>query len=98
MWSFQMKYMIPIRRARAAAPDDPEMDFHEAEARMLLGDREAALRLLGRDIAANPQFKDYVRVNPVFRGLWDDPRFQAMVRPPDDRPDIARPGPQNDLR
>ncbi len=87
-----------IRRARAAAPDDPEMDFHEAEARMLLGDREAALRLLGRDIAANPQFKDYVRVNPVFRGLWDDPRFQAMVRPPDDRPDSARPGPQNDLR
>ena len=27
-----------------AAPDDPEMDFHEAEARMLLGDREAVLR------------------------------------------------------
>jgi tetratricopeptide (TPR) repeat protein len=78
-----------IRRARAAAPGDPEMDFHEAEARMLLRDHEATLRLLSRDIAANPQFKNYVRVNPVFRGLWDDPRFQAMVRPSEDRPDSA---------
>jgi eukaryotic-like serine/threonine-protein kinase len=72
-----------IRRARAAAPNDlEEMDFHEAEVRMLLGDREAALRLLARDLEANPQFKDYVRVYPVFRPLWNDPRFQAMVREP----------------
>jgi thioredoxin-like negative regulator of GroEL len=71
-----------IRRARAAAPSDPEMDFHEAEVRMLLGDREAALRLLARDVEANPRFKDYVRAYPVFRPLWNDPRFQAMVREP----------------
>ena len=68
-----------IRRARAAAPDDPEMDFYEAEARMLLGDREAALRLLARDLRGNPRFRDYVRRNPVFRPLWDDPRFQELV-------------------
>jgi TolB-like protein len=69
-----------IRRARAAAPEDPEMDFHEAEARVLLGDQEAALRLLARDLAGNPRFREYVRVYPVFRPLWSDPRFQAMVR------------------
>ncbi|HEX6106556.1 MAG TPA: hypothetical protein VFZ26_13305, partial [Gemmatimonadales bacterium] len=68
-----------IRRARAAAPEDPEMDFYEAEARILLGDREAALRLLARDLESNPRFREYVRANPVFRPLWNDPRFQSMV-------------------
>jgi serine/threonine-protein kinase len=72
-----------IRRARAAAPNDPEMNFLEAEARMLLGDREAALRLVARDLEANPRFREYVRVYPVFRPLWSDPRFQALVREPD---------------
>jgi tetratricopeptide (TPR) repeat protein len=71
-----------IRRARAAAPGDPEMDFYEAEARMLLGDREATLRLLARDVAANPRFKEYMRVYPVFRPLWSDPRFDALLRGP----------------
>ncbi len=71
-----------IRRARAAAPGDPEMDFYEAEARMLLGDREATLRLLARDVKANPRFREYLRGYPVFRPLWDDPRFKAMVGEP----------------
>jgi serine/threonine-protein kinase len=71
-----------IRRARAAAPHDAEMDFDEAEARMLLGDREAALRLLARDAAANPQYRGYIRVYPVFRPLWNDPRFRALVGEP----------------
>jgi hypothetical protein len=85
-----------IRRARAAAPNDPEMDFHEAGARMLLGDREAALRLLARDVAANPQFKNYVRVDPVFRPLWSDLRFQALVNSPADPDDSSRASPQNE--
>ncbi len=71
-----------IRRARAAAPHDAEMDFDEAEARMLLGDREAALRLLARDVAANPQYREYIRVYPVFRPLWTDPRFRALLQEP----------------
>jgi serine/threonine-protein kinase len=71
-----------IGRARAAAPDDPEMDFYEAEARMLLGDREAALRLLTRDLEANPRFREYMRVYPVFRPLWTDPRFQGLMEEP----------------
>ena len=68
-----------IRRARAAAPEDAEMDFYEAEARMLLGDAEAALRLLERDVRDNPRFREYVRASPVFRPLWDDPRFRELV-------------------
>lgn len=77
-----------IRRARAAAPNDTELDFYEAEVRMLLGDRETALQLLMRDLEANPRFRDYMRVNRLFRPLWTDPRFQALVREP------AKPSPQ----
>ena len=68
-----------IRRARASAPNDPELDFYEAETRMLLGDREAALRLLDRDLRTNPKFRAYMRVRPLYRPLWTDPRFQALV-------------------
>jgi serine/threonine-protein kinase len=71
-----------IRRARAAAPSDPELDFYEAGARMLMGDREATLRLLARDLEANPQFKNYMRVYPVFRPLWNDLRFRALMGEP----------------
>ena len=74
-----------IRRARAAAPNDAELDFYEAEVRMLLGDREAALQLLMRDLEAYPRFRDYMRVNRLFRPLWTDPRFRALMgEPPSD--------------
>jgi TolB-like protein len=68
-----------IRRARSAAPDDPELDYHEATARMLLDDRDAVLRLLARDLRANPQFRSYIAADPTFRPLRDDPRFRALV-------------------
>jgi tetratricopeptide (TPR) repeat protein len=68
-----------IRRARAAAPQDAELDFYEAEARMVRGDREAAIRLLTSYLKRNPRFRAYLRVYPLFRPLWDDPRFQALV-------------------
>jgi tetratricopeptide (TPR) repeat protein len=68
-----------IRRARAAAPEDPELDFYEAEARMVRGDREAALRLLERYLKTNPRFRAYLRVHPLFRPLRSDHRFQALV-------------------
>jgi len=67
-----------IRRARASAPDDPEMDFHEAAARVLHGDRDEAARLIGRYLTQSPQFKSYIQVNPVFRPLRGDPRFRAL--------------------
>jgi len=68
-----------IRRARAAAPADPEMDFHEAAARVLGGDRDRAAHLLGRFLAGSPQFKPYIRVHPVFRTLQDDARFEGLM-------------------
>ncbi|HEU5305494.1 MAG TPA: protein kinase [Gemmatimonadales bacterium] len=71
-----------IKRARAAAPGDSELDFYEAEARMLLGDHRAALRLLERDLRNDPGFRAYLRVYPLFRPLWNDPGFQALVAEP----------------
>lgn len=68
-----------IRRARGGAPGDPELDFYEAEARMVLGDSEAVLRLLERYLKTNPRFRAYLRVYPLFRPLWSDPRFQTLV-------------------
>jgi serine/threonine-protein kinase len=68
-----------IRRARTVAPEDPELDFYEAEARMALGDPEAVLRLLERYLKTNPRFRGYLRVYPLFRPLWGDPRFQTLV-------------------
>jgi tetratricopeptide (TPR) repeat protein len=68
-----------IRRARRVAPEDSELDFYEAETRMLLGDREAALQLLERDLKTNPRFRAYMRAYTLFRPLWNDPRFKALV-------------------
>jgi serine/threonine-protein kinase len=70
-----------MRRARAAASDDPEMDFHEATARVLQGEPDQAARLLGRFLAASPQFRPYIRVHPVFRALQNDPRFSGLLNP-----------------
>ncbi len=70
-----------IGRSRAAAPNDPEMDYNEAVARTLLGERARALSLLGSYLKAMPQVREYLGADPAFRGLRDDPRFQALIRP-----------------
>jgi len=70
-----------IARSRAVAPHDPEMDYNEAVARILLGERERALSLLGTYLNAMPQVRDYLGADPAFRELRDDPRFKALIRP-----------------
>jgi len=71
-----------IARSRAAAPRDPEMDYNEAVARTLLGEREQALVLLRAYVRATPQMSAYLGADPVFRVLRDDPRFKALVASP----------------
>ncbi len=70
-----------IARSRAAAPHDPEMDYNEAVARVLLGERERALTLLATYLAAMPHVRQYLATDPAFRPLRGDPRFEAMLRP-----------------
>jgi tetratricopeptide (TPR) repeat protein len=71
-----------IALARARAPRAPEMDYNEAIARTLLGERERALDLLSNYLKATPQVRQYVAADPVFRALRDDRRFKAMTRAP----------------
>ncbi len=73
-----------IGRARAGlAADDPWTDYYEANARLQLGEREAALRLLAALLAADPGQKDFIASDWWWESLHDDPRFQELVADPD---------------
>jgi len=70
-------------RSRADPSVDPTNDlmYLEVAARNVMGDRDEALRLLGRYLATNPQDRvSFARDETWFyRGLRDDPRFVALV-------------------
>ncbi|UCC83975.1 MAG: hypothetical protein JSW46_03300 [Gemmatimonadota bacterium] len=70
-----------IERARAAAPENvaPWIDYYAANVRLLLGERDRALDMLGEFLEAIPQRKEYVASDWMFEALWDDPRFKALV-------------------
>jgi serine/threonine-protein kinase len=69
--------------ARGDPTIDPTNDllYVEALARNVMGDREEALRLLGRYLATNPQDRESIARDETWflRGLRDDPRFKALV-------------------
>ncbi len=71
------------RRARADAAIDPTRDLAllESYVRILLGDRDEALRLLSTYIATNPQFRASLARDQSwwFQELREDPRFKALV-------------------
>ncbi len=71
------------RRARADAAIDPTRDLAllESYVRILLGDRDEALRLLSTYIATNPQFRASLARDQSwwFQDLREDPRFKALV-------------------
>jgi serine/threonine-protein kinase len=69
-----------IRRARTEAPDDPQLLYYEAVARLRLAQPDSALHLLAALVGQSPEDKPYLRVHSLFRPLWGDPRFQAMMR------------------
>jgi serine/threonine-protein kinase len=68
-----------LRSARRAGAADQEMDYYEAGVRVLLNDTEQALALLKRYLRASPTTKAFIRTDPVFDGLQQDPRFQKLV-------------------
>lgn len=70
-----------IRRTRAEATGGlvPWIDYYGANVWLLQGDREAALEWLASFLEAIPQRKGYVASDWMFRELWSDPRFQALV-------------------
>ncbi|HEY6092076.1 MAG TPA: serine/threonine-protein kinase [Gemmatimonadales bacterium] len=70
-------------RSRGTPTVDPTNDlvYLEVAARNVMGDREEALRLLGRYLATNPQDRASIAHDDTwfFAGLRDDPRFKALV-------------------
>jgi tetratricopeptide (TPR) repeat protein len=69
------------KRARAAADDDlkPWLDYYVANVHLLLGQRDEALDLLAAFLNAIPQRREYIPSDWMFRDLWEDPRFKALV-------------------
>jgi serine/threonine-protein kinase len=69
-----------LARARAQAPHDPQLLYYEAVARLRLGQPDSALKLIASLIRASPQDKAYLRRHTLLHPLWDDPRFQSLMR------------------
>jgi eukaryotic-like serine/threonine-protein kinase len=72
------------RRARGSPEVDPTHDLAMMETfvRLLLGDRDEALRSLKVYLAANPQRRAALAEDPGwwYRSLENDPRYEALVR------------------
>jgi hypothetical protein len=70
-------------RARADASIDPTRDLaqFEAAARLIMGDKEEALRLLSTYVAANPQVRAGMAKDDTwwFRDLRSDPRWRSLM-------------------
>jgi hypothetical protein len=92
-WSFR-RMMVAAVLARARMPDSaravlartardrgdkPAADGEEAYVRLLVGDRDGALRLLAKLLADRPDYRAWVAALPWYEALRDDARFKALV-------------------
>jgi len=65
--------------SRASDPADATALNYEAYARLLLGEREEALRLLARYLEMQPQLRGQVATDPWWESLRGDPDFEALL-------------------
>ena len=70
-------------RARLSPDEDPtrELSFFEAIVRVMVGDKNEALRLLNTYYAANPQLREGLDHDETwwFTPLRDDPRYRSLI-------------------
>jgi serine/threonine-protein kinase len=71
--------LVEVARSEASEGLMPWIDYLDANVRLLLGDRDAALDRLESFLDAIPQRKAYVASDWMFRPLWGDPRYRALV-------------------
>jgi DNA-binding SARP family transcriptional activator/TolB-like protein len=68
-----------LQRARSAAPHDVDLLYLEAGVRLLMSDRDRALRLLREYWKVNPSSKARIANSRMFRPLRDDAEFRAAA-------------------
>ena len=68
-----------IRAARAAGPDDPELLYLEALARIQLNQPDSAVQLLAKRLQGAPDLRPLVRRDVQLRALSNNPAFQRLV-------------------
>ena len=74
--------LVLLRDARVAAESDSSASwfrFAQANIRLLLGERRAALDLIARGLSTDPQLRDYVSRAVWFAPLHGDPEFQRLT-------------------
>jgi len=75
-----------LARARGEAGDDRELRLSlacdEASVRLLLGERDAARRLLDSLVAARPELAGFIGRDPLFRGLFTRRPAASGTPPP----------------
>ena len=69
-----------MARVRARPSTDPWRDYYEAHTRLRMGERAAALDLLGSFLERVPHRRGYIAKDWWWTPLRDEPRFQALVR------------------
>ena len=74
-----------LARVRAQAGDDRDLRlslaYDEAYVRLLLGERDAARRLLDTLVAARPALAGFIGRDPLFRGLFTSPAASGTPSP-----------------
>ncbi len=68
-----------ITSAHAAAPQDPELLYLEALARVRLGEPDSAVQLLAIRLRGAPDVRPYLRRDIQLRALAGHPAFQRLV-------------------
>jgi tetratricopeptide (TPR) repeat protein len=72
-----------LRRAAGLDIEDPGDLIYLAELYALLGDRDRAIETLANALDAGYQDRFFPRVMPAFESIRDDPRFEALMAPPE---------------
>ena len=68
-----------IRAARTSAPDDPELLYLEALARVRLGQADSAVQLLTTLLHGSPDYRPYLRRDVQLKALATKASFQRLV-------------------
>ena len=74
--------LVLLRDARVAAESDSSASwfrFAQANIRLLLGERRAALDLIALGLSTDPQLRDYISRAVWFAPLHGDPEFQRLT-------------------